>query len=363
MATVREIAAYAGVSKSTVSLVLNNKSGVSEAMRQRVFDAVEALNEGQSRAQPLPPLHSQKALSILVLHPPTLDDEVFTEYLQGIWAEAARHNLHLRLAANEPNLPGNHITNLVFSDPSLRPDGVIILGAKSKEPLMAKTTALGLPCVSVHREKSHPGISTVGVDEAAIAAEATQHLLELGHRAIAFMGGDPGYDYVHGRLRGYRLALAGQGTEIPANWIWLGFNQGDMEALLSQSPEVTALVCMNDTYALDYAIPALQARGCKIPDDFSIVGFDNLQAARIFDPPLTSVSYPRYQESVRAVEVLVERIDNPMLASQHIVFRAKLHKRASSAPPRGPWVSGHKADDDEFTSARNQESKKIFPHS
>lgn len=331
MPTVREIADYAGVSKSTVSLVLNNKPGVSEGMQARVLQAVEALNAEQDTVARA---HSDEALSLLVLHPPTLNDDVFTEYLQGIWAGVSQYNVHLRLSANEIKLPSNHITNLIFSETSLRPDGVIMIGSTDNEPLLERAISLGIPCVMVHREQEYPHISTVGVDEAMASAEATQYLIDLGHRGIAFMGGDIKLQYTRGRLAGYKRALEQNGIPVPPEWIFLGFEEAHMQCVLQERPEITAIVCMNDTYAMEFVLPVLDAAGCTIPDDYSVVGFDNLVPARALNPPLSSISYPRYQEGIRVVDVLVEQIQNPLLRSQHIVFQTKFHKRASCGPPR-----------------------------
>jgi LacI family transcriptional regulator len=334
MPTVREIAEYADVSISTVSLVLNDKPGVSDQMRARVRQAAAELQDQEREIEDAP--NGQKPLSIVVLHPLEFGDEVFSQSMQGIWAGIPSGGVQLQLVANAPHLlDRNNIPHLVFSDPALRPDGLMVLGAKREEALVEKALAMGIPCVLSQRETQAPCLSAVGVDEADGAYEATTHLIELGHRAIAFVGGQDVYTYTHGRLRGYRQAMAAHTLSVPDRWVALGWNDGAaMEKVLAESPEITGVVFINDGYALRWGLPVLLNAGYRIPDDISVVSFDNIKEAREFDPPITSISLPFYEISQRAVRVLLEQIRTPTLKSQHIRFNTTLKRRASSAPPR-----------------------------
>ena len=341
MPTVREIAELAGVSKSTVSLVLNNKPGVSGGMRQRVLEAVNQLRVLEG-AQPLtsavisPRDVDKELLTVVVLHPSILrSSQVFSELLQGIQAGATAYQIQLRLAMNEPDLPNTHITRLYFSEPTLRPSGVLVIGARQNESLVDEARQLGIPCVLVGRQSTDSGVAAVGRDEEAIALKATDYLLDLGHQAIAFVGGDEAYSYTHSRLRGYRGALQARGIDVPDRWVALGTGRTAAERVLAASPEITAAIFINDAYAME-ALPVFQAAGRAIPDTLSVISFDDTQEARTFDPPLTSVSYPRYQEGLWAVRVLVEQIRQPLIKSCQIVFRASLVERASCAPRRSP---------------------------
>ena len=194
MPTVRDIAEYANVSISTVSLVLNDKPGASDKMRQHVLHAAEELDkqtvkhaqEGQTRQHPL---------SIVVLHPPQVDDEVFCQTLFGLRNAAAKSNTQLLFVCNTPDATNNGVAQLYLSNPDLIPDGMMVLGARQQEPFIDQAVALNVPVVLVQRYTDDPMLSSVGVDEVKIVYEATIHLLELGHRAIAFVGGRPEYSY------------------------------------------------------------------------------------------------------------------------------------------------------------------------
>ena len=269
MPSVSEIAQHAGVSKSTVSLVLNNKPGASTEMRQRVMEAVNQLRareEAQSLAQPAPRPRSavgsesvySQALSVVVLHPPILrSSQVFSELLQGMQAAANQYQLQLRLAANETPLPEDHITRLYFSDSALRPSGVLIIGARVEEPLLEEARELGIPCVLVGRQSTDPQVSAVGRNEEAIASEATNYLIDLGHRAIAFLGGECDYSYTRSRLEGYRRALRARGIACVDQWVALGAGDAAVIRILETSPEITAAIFVNDAYAME-GLPARQ---------------------------------------------------------------------------------------------------------
>ncbi|MGC9349275.1 MAG: LacI family DNA-binding transcriptional regulator [Anaerolineae bacterium] len=335
MPTVRQIAEQAGVSISTVSLALNNKKGVSDATRRRVLDVAAELRREEKihhgaddRTRSV-----DRPLLILVLHPAKVDDDVFSQSLRGLWAAVAGANVQLQLTVNEPDFGPSDVNRLLFSDPDLLPDGVLALGARKEEPLLDLALAKGIPCVLVQRECDDPSISAVGVDETKTAFEATEHLIELGHRAIAFVGGRLSYAYTDGRLNGYRQAMAAHGIEVPPRWISLGWDRTSMARVLDQSPEITGVVFIDDGFALDFGLPVLQEAGLRVPDNVSVVSFDDIRAVREYNPPITSAAYPFYEISFRALKVLEEQIRDPLLSSQHIRFNATLKERTSTAPP------------------------------
>ena len=273
-------------------------------------------------------------LSVVVLHPPLLrSSQVFSELLQGIQAGAARYQLQLRLAVNERGLPSDHISQIYFSDPSLYPDGVLVIGARLDEPVPEQVLQLCIPSVLVGRDTSDQVHSCVGRDEEAGAYEATDYLLGLGHRAIAFVGGDPAYSYTHSRLHGYARALQEHGVSALDRWVVLGNGRAAAGEILSVSPEISAAVFINDAHAME-ALPVFEACGWKIPADLSVISFDDTEEARNYDPPLTSVSFPRFQEGLHAVRVLNEQINNPLMKFCKVVFRASLIERDSCGPPR-----------------------------
>ncbi len=329
MASVREIAARAGVSKSTVSLVLNNKPGVSAQMRNAVLQAVQELDEQPTRKKNDTTTFGTKKRTIAVFHPPVLRSSyVFKEVLHGIQTAATEHNVELRLVINELNSSPQHVSNLYLSDPSLRPDGILVFHAQQNEPLIDIAKRLGIPCVALGLDIQNYDVSGIGRHETRHAREATEHLLQLGHRAIGFVGGDATYDYAHTRLAGYRQALAAQSIEPNGRWVALGNGYNALETILRDAPEVTALLFVNDTYANE-ALPLIQKMGLRVPEDLSIVSFDNTDIARNFVPPLTSISYNQFAEGQWAVQLLLNQIETPYLQQSQVIFGAELIVRDS----------------------------------
>jgi DNA-binding LacI/PurR family transcriptional regulator len=334
MTTVREIAKFAGVSKSTVSLVLNNKEGVSEEMRELVLRAMHELQSiSGDDYHPEAPADKPRPLSIMVLHPPVLrSSHVFSSVLQGIQVGSEAFNAQLRLVANEPEVNEGHVAHLYLTDDNLRPDGIIIFGARQQEPLIERAVALGIPCVVLGRDATKYAVSGIGRDEVAYAKALTRHLIALGHERIAFLGGEIHYDYTHTRFKGYRQALEEANLPYDDAYVKLGDGAHATEQALSAMPRVTALIYVNDSYAQE-GLAYLHARRVRIPQELSVASFDDTDFARTHTPPLTSVAYNRLKEGQWAVKILVDQIRNPFIERTQMMFKASVIVRASTAPP------------------------------
>lgn len=347
MASVREIAKQANVSKTTVSMVLNNREGVSENLRQRVREAVNQLHmleEARAAEQrvgvPFDPQfgarQEDKPVSILVLHPSNVrSSAVFREIIHGIQAAVSLYKVQLSLAFNDVDLLNGKLSAMYFSDSVLRPDGVLILGSRIDDPLVKQIESLQIPVLLIGRPAQPPGISAIGRDEETASIEAVNYLLDLGHRNIAFLGGSDKYHYTFQRQAGYRKALCQHGIPVREEWIIPGFHEKETARFLLDTPEITAAVFLNELYATQ-VLPIVQAAGVCIPTDLSAVGFDDTDLSRSFNPPLTSVAFPFYQEGFWAVRMLIEQIRQPIIVSAQLVFRATLMVRQSCGPPKSP---------------------------
>jgi LacI family transcriptional regulator len=220
---------------------------------------------------------------------------------------------------------------LYFSNPILKPSGVLVIGAKIKEPVVEQARKLGIPVVLVGRSTQMRGVNAISRDEEEIAFEATQYLVQLGHTNIAFIGGSPKYSYTFDRLNGYRHALEMQGIEYHDEYVLGGFDEQHAARFLINCPEVTAAVFINELFA-SRVLPIVQNTGRIIPDSLSVVTFDDTEISRSFDPPLTSVSFPFFQEGFWSVRVLMEQVRQPVILNVHIVLQANLVKRSSCRP-------------------------------
>ncbi len=347
MASVREIAKQANVSKTTVSMVLNNREGVSESLRERVREAVKQLHvlEEARAVEQRPPVSpepllgqrpEEKPVNILVLHPSYVrSSAVYYEIIRGIQAAVSLYKVQLSLAFNDTDLLNGKMSAMYFNDPILRPSGVVILGARIDDPVVKHIQELKIPVLLVGRPALPPGVSAIGRDEETASFEATNYLLDLGHKNIAFLGGSDKYHYTFQRQAGYRHALCRRGLPVREAWIVPGFHEKETARFLLDTPEITAALFVNELYATQ-VLPLVQQAGKRIPEDLSSIGFDDTDLSRNFNPPLTSVAFPFYQEGFWAVRLLIEQIRQPIIVSGQLLFRATLMVRQSSGPPKSP---------------------------
>lgn len=348
MATVRAIARQAGVSKTTVSMVINHRDGVSENMRRRVLEAIEALRTIEeadaakamaaapalSTGVPLPSKSEadEQHHTLLVLHPANIrSSAVFHEIIRGIQTAASLYHAQLNLALNEPDLLGNSVESLYFTNSILKPSGVLIIGAKMKEPVVEHARTMGIPVVLVGRSTTMRGVNCVSRDEEQISFEATQHLIQLGHTRIAFLGGNLKYSYTHDRTQGYRRAMETYGLGYDERMVLHGFDEHRAAQFLVECSETTAVVIINELFA-SRVLPIVQQHGVSIPNHLSVVTFDDTEVSRNFVPPLTSVSFPFFQEGFWAVRLLMEQVRQPVVLNMQVVLKANLIKRESCRP-------------------------------
>lgn len=344
MPSTREIANYIGVSTSTVSLALNNKDGVSKAMRQRILEAANELAAQENTEQQRTAANNSgraEAMSVLVLHSMLITDtDYFKDLLTGIHEAADRYQIQLRLSADNPGPLAEHITNIYLSDPDLYPDGVVSLGSRQIETTLKKATLAGLPLVQIGVPYAPGEASFVSPDELEAGYKAASYLLEMGHESIAFLGHQKNAPHVRQRVAGFQHALADQGLVLHDDLIFLTQYEGEgyqveVESLtavtrqfIQQEPDVTAVVFSN-WQSSAVGLPLLQEAGYRIPQDLSIMVFDDFEHARTFQPPLTTIAYPLVQMGFHAVKLVVEHVNSPHLARIQQIFRSKLMVRES----------------------------------
>lgn len=326
MPSVSEIAQRAGVAKSTVSLALNNRRNVSEATRKKVLQALEELR--RESPPPSATRNGTQSYNVLLIHPETLySSQVFRETLQGIQIAIDETNSRLTLAVHQSPLHANHATHILLHDPTLRPDGALVVGAQINDPILDEIRAEKLPCVLLARQEGADDVSIVGMDNIAGMREATQYLIDLGHRCIAFVGGATVYDFTELRRKGYEAAMAA--ANLPTEGLtFLGSGDEAIRDFLNAKTGATAVVFINDEYA-QRAYPVLNEAGIRIPDDLSITGFDDTNDARLYSPPLTTLTVQRDQIGYWAARVLVEHIRNPNMMPMRLIMRPRLNIRES----------------------------------
>lgn len=328
-ATIRDVAKQANVGIATVSRVLNNSPSVSEATRQKVLEAIEALNFAPNLAARR--LSQGKTMTIGVVVPFFTHPSVVRR-VQGVVSGLAGSNYDLMLFDIETAVHRTDFFQKIIRREIV--DALLILSLNPTDSEVAEFAQAKLPIVLV--DATHPRLHRVVVDNVAGGYQATQHLLQLGHRQIGFISDfleDPFNTPVRDRYTGYRQALAEAGIEFRPEYHKqgiLGMLEGrDMaHELLALPNPPTAIFAYSDTQAIG-VLEAARSRGLKIPDDLSVIGFDGIEAAEYLR--ITTIRQALFDSGVRGCELLFETMNTPLGEPREILLPTELIIRDTTA--------------------------------
>ena len=332
-AGVKDVAAAAGVSLGTVSNVLNRPERVSAATRDRVEQAMREL--GFVRNESARQLRAGRSRTVAFV---MLDatNPFFTDVAQGIEEAAEDQDLSVFLC-NSHNRPERELAYLRRLEQQ-RVQGVLVTPIDPDSVALTELAGRGTPVVVVDRTRSDDDLCTVSVDDVLGGRLAVGHLLDLGHRRIAYIGGPEHVGQVRDRRAGARQALAAEGLS-PDDLVVLstealtvaeGLAAGERLAGLPRRTRPTAAFCANDLLALGLLQRAVSL-GMRVPEDLAIVGYDDIDFAAAAAVPLTSVRQPRLLLGRTAAELLLEEAEHPDgHRHQHVVFTPELVARTST---------------------------------
>jgi LacI family transcriptional regulator len=336
-ATLRQVADRAGVHPGTVSRALN--PATQQMVRADTLERVRAAaRELQYRTNTIArSLRTQRSLTVGVLIP-DLTNPLFPRMMRGI-DDALERVQHASLVA----YTDGRDERLMERFETLRQrgvDGLIVATARHIDPALDRLVASGVPVVQMNRRSSNRSIPAVTADDRTGARQAVAHLAELGHRAIAHVGGPQAHSTGRGRLAGYRAGMRAGGLPVPDGYVALGravtIDEGARAsaALLAEHPEITAIVAGNDLMALG-CYDALRAAGLRCPDDVSVTGFNDMTFADRFNPPLTTIRFDPHEMGTAAVDLLMPRLRGPgePEGAVRLELETELVVRASTAPP------------------------------
>ncbi|PWW00258.1 LacI family transcriptional regulator [Hoeflea marina] len=329
---IREVARQAGVSTATVSRALNNPDSVSAALRGRIsatIDEIGYIPDASARA-----LSSRRTRTIGAIIP-TIDNAMFAQGLQALQSFLATRDYLLLLATNEYDLDIElkQARNLV----SRGIDGLILRGDRRHDDLRRLLISQDIPFVNVGVYEPRKPYPSIGVDNRAAGRRVTQHLIQLGHRRVGVVAAmQRNNDRAQARLAGVLEVLEENAATPPDRWrLQVNYRLDDARqgarVLLDSADRPTALVCGNDVIAYGVMLEAAKL-GIKVPEQLSVVGFDDLEWSRHLSPSLTTIHMPTDEIWVRAGEYLVDRLDgSPAIMHREIDF--SLVVRESTAPP------------------------------
>ncbi len=332
--TIRDVARASDVSYATVSRVLSGYEFVKETTRTRVMDAVERL--GYIANLPARTLAggNSRIVGLLV---PNLDNNYVGTITQGIDQALARANYDLLLYTTHrhPSKESYFVNDI----PNGLAEGILLIAPLVPTAYLDLLREQNFPYVLIDQADATENSSVVEATNWQGAYEATRYLIDLGHTRIGFIKGSPAIRSAADRLLGYKAALADCDIPIREELVIEGDYQQQTSykttkhLLQSVDYPPTAIFASNDLAAFG-AIDAAREYGLHIPEDISIIGFDDIPQASLVYPKLTTVHQPLEQMGKIAVKLLLERIEDRSLPPQRVVMATQLVIRDSCAPPR-----------------------------
>jgi LacI family transcriptional regulator len=333
--TMKDVAAHAGVSVSTVSYVLNNSGPVANSRRARVLDAVRVLNYTPNESARSLKRRSTSAIGLVV---PDLTNQFFALVAEGVERAAAERDVLVVLCAPEAtDRPDQDHAKLLQSQ---RLDGVIYLSGAGTSPGLILELSKSGQVVLVDEQIPGFELPAVVSDSRRGARDVACHVLERGHLRLAVIGGPPVLWTAEQRLAGYREALAMSGLDPDAVAVYAGdYREASgfelaARALAAPADErPTALLCANDLMAIG-ALQYCRQAGIDVPGELSIAGFDDVPIAGLITPALTTVRQPARDMGYAAGTLLFERLAGNGVHQPPPPFPASLQVRDSvGAPP------------------------------
>ncbi len=332
--TIKDVAQKAGVSIATVSLAIHDHKRISPETKRKVQKAINELNYSPSKSARN--LVSKKTgnIGFLLTDDHFLRTEPFyTRIFLGTEFEAREGEYYVLL--NTVNREYDECDKLPRFVLDKSVDGIIIAG-KVPEMLINKLSATNLPLIFVDYIPPKNKYPLVLIDNIHGGSLATEHLIDKGHKNIAFIGGDINHPSIHDRFQGYKLTLEKANITITDNLISLeepyparqnGYDAA--QRLINNNKDITAIFACNDAMAIG-AMHFLKDNGYKIPQDVSVIGFDDVEADLLLDPPLTTIRVPKVDLGAEAMRLMVDVLKNNNVAPKKILVPVELIERKST---------------------------------
>jgi LacI family transcriptional regulator len=332
--TLKDIARHVGVSVTTVSRALGGYDDVAEETKQRVLQAAHEMGyRPHTIAQSLRRRRTNTVGLIIPTAGPRFSDPYFTEILTGIGNEAAEHEFDLLVSTRAPGTQEQETYERMAG--SRRVDGLLVIRTRCHDERIAYLVQSGFPFVAFGRSDLDLDFPYVDVDGTKGLDEATQYLIDLGHRRIAYISAPLNLMFANYRLGGYKRALERNGLPVQEEWIAIGhltqedgYREGSR--LLDLEPAPTAIIAANDLMALG-VISAAQERGLTVGRDLAVAGFDDIPLAEHSHPSLTTVHQPIYDIGKMICRMLIQLIENGDPVQRQVMLEPTLVIRESSS--------------------------------
>ncbi|GGV42263.1 LacI family transcriptional regulator [Streptomyces longisporoflavus] len=338
MVGIKDVAKHAGVSVGTVSNVINRPDVVSEETRHRVRSVIERLGYVRSESARQLRAGQSRIMALLVLD---MGNPFFVDVARG--AERAARDAGLRVMMCNSGQSASEEAEYLALFAEQRVRGVLLTPADATGRNIEAFRRHAIPFVLVDRVAEGATECSVSVDDVLGGALAVRHLVDTGHRSIAYVSGPPGLNQVKDRRQGALQALAEAGLpasalrELPTERLDVAAGRDAGARVLGLAERPTAVFCANDLLALG-VLQAMYAAGVSVPEDIAIVGYDDIEFAAAAVVPLTSVRQPAIKMGAMAAELLLEETESDADPEEHghrrVVLQPELVVRRSSLVPR-----------------------------
>ena len=322
--TLLDVANHLGISRATVSLVLRNSPRVADATRERVLEAFETLGYVYNRHAASMRSNRTQTVGVVVND---ITNPYFATLIRSIEASLGRHGFITFLSNSDESVERQ--TWFLETVRQHNIDGIIVCPAESTTAAdVRRLLGWGIPCVFASRYVPSVEVDYAGIDNRRGMALATSHLIGLGHRRIAMIGGHTRASTGHDRVEGYLMALEQARIKredrliVPAR---LTRDEGKriVMDLLRQKNPPTAAVCGNDVIAFGVML-GLRSLGLEPGRDFGVMGFDDVPEASLWEPPLSTIQVPQDRIGEAAAELLIQRMDDRQRPVSQIVLEPSL---------------------------------------
>jgi LacI family transcriptional regulator len=345
--TMDDVARRAGVSKSTVSMVLNDKAGVTLDTKDAVFQAVKELGYTLPARRPLRNPQKNNVLpklkNFVVVHhvghePFDSIYGIFFNYLQGIQAFAKEAYINITPIGGYRKGDLNHLETSILNNQTMPVDGLMLMGKgiRRDSQLVHRVLELQFPLVVLSRNWPDLPVSTVSQDHRQQAQIALDYLIQLGHRQIAFVAkeGEQEYEWYAPRLSIYRSKMKELNQEVDEDLIVRGKDVADaVKELLTRKPGITAVLALHDQRAIQVMMGLLEL-GLEVPKDISVIGLDDSEVPPVGFPRLTTVGFSHFDIGYLSAELLLKQIESDNLCFGKLSTRCYLVERDSCTKPK-----------------------------
>ena len=338
MSTIRDVAAAANVSITTVSKVFNGHGSVSQRTRERVLAAAEAYNYSPNRSAVQLVRGRRDTLGFMnvAMGSETARDEFLLTIINGVYNRAEALGLNvLMFTPTSLKKRGQNYSQFCQANGLV---GLVVFGMDAGDPSIPSILQCGIPLVFVDNDVEGAMVSSVSIDNEAASRDMTEKCINLGHREILFVGGSEGAYVSAARLRGHLAALDKADIadrHVISGDFLLQTAYARVKEYIFDHPEITAIVCASDLMAIG-AINACHDMNYRVPDDISVVGFDNLSYCEYIRPMLTTIEQDFFRIGARAVEILSKMASGePVEAHCYVPYKIVLRASLIHAGLRG----------------------------